>query len=211
MDVDRGSRPLRKENLSSPSAGAPKLGARFQEALAFASELHETQLRKGTETPYISHLLSVAALVLEDGGDEEEAIAALLHDAVEDQGGMKTLERIRARFGDRVAAIVEGCSDSLSTPRPPWRERKESYIEHVKTASPSVLRVSAADKLHNARSILTDYRRHGDAIWSRFKGGKDGTLWSYGELGKAFREAGGSPLADEFALVVDELTKEVGR
>ncbi|MBI3450579.1 MAG: HD domain-containing protein [Acidobacteria bacterium] len=197
--------------MSSPSARSPKLGARFQEALAFASELHETQLRKGTETPYLSHLLSVAALVLEDGGDEEEAIAALLHDAVEDQGGMKTLEEIRARFGERVGAIVEGCSDSVSTPKPPWRERKAKYIEHLKTASPSVLRVSAADKLHNARSILMDYRRHGDGIWSRFKGGKDGTLWNYGELVKAFREAGGSPLAEEFALVVAEIEKAVGR
>lgn len=144
------------------------LGPRFREALTYASELHECQPRKGTEIPYLAHLLSVAALVLEDGGDEDEAIAALLHDAVEDQGGKPTLDAIRSRFGERVAHIVEACSDTDTWPKPPWRERKERYIEYLEAACPGVLRVSLADKLHNARAIVLDYRQMGDPLWSKF-------------------------------------------
>jgi len=192
----------------SPSQPRPvKLGARFEEALQWATQLHSDQKRKGTETPYVSHLLSVASLVLEDGGDEDEAIAALLHDAVEDQGGLETREEILRRFGERVTMIVDGCTDSTVIPKPPWRERKESYIASVRRASPEVLRVSTADKLHNARSILMDYRRRGDAVWERFKGGKSGTLWYYRTLVEAFEQAGGSPMAKELDRVVSEIER----
>lgn len=184
------------------------LGDRFERALQHANRLHAAQTRKGTGIPYVSHLLSVAAIVLEDGGDEDEAIAALLHDAVEDQGGRPTLDEIRSVFGDRVAEIVEGCSDTDVVPKPPWRRRKELYIEHLRTARPEVLRVSAADKLHNARAILADFRRHGDALWPRFSGAREGTLWYYRTLIGAYREAGGGGfLVDELDRTVTELER----
>jgi (p)ppGpp synthase/HD superfamily hydrolase len=186
------------------------LGPRYLEAFAFAARLHQEQRRKGADIPYLSHLMSVSALVLEDGGDEDEAIAALLHDAVEDQGGPPTLEAIRARFGDRVARIVDGCTDSDTVPKPPWRARKERYLDHLRHAEADVRRVSAADKLHNARSILTDYRRIGDAVFGRFTAGKDETLWYYRSLVAAFQETGGGRLADELARVVDELESAAG-
>ncbi|MBD2297915.1 HD domain-containing protein [Nostoc sp. FACHB-190] len=135
----------------------PKLTSRFESALVYASRLHATQLRKGSNTPYISHLLSVAALVLEDGGDEDEAIAALLHDAIEDQGGEKTRAEIRQLFGDRVVNIVNGCTDAEVMPKPPWQQRKQAYIEKMRSASPEVRRVSQADKLHNIRSTIADW------------------------------------------------------
>jgi (p)ppGpp synthase/HD superfamily hydrolase len=135
---------------------SPLLTVRFESALIYANQLHTFQVRKGSGIPYISHLLSVAALVLEMGGDEDEAIAALLHDAVEDQGGAKTREVIRQKFGDRVVEIVDACSDSETIPKPPWRQRKEAYLEKIQTASAAVRRVSLADKLHNSRSTLKD-------------------------------------------------------
>jgi len=181
------------------------LSARFEEALPFAARLHRDQVRKGTGIPYVSHLLGVAGIVLEHGGTEDEAIAALLHDAVEDQGGAPTLETIRQRFGDAVAAIVAGCTDTDETPKPPWRKRKDEYVAHLASASPSVRLVSAADKLHNARTILADHRRHGDAVWSRFSGGKDGTLWYYRALVEAFRSHGATPLVEELDRVVSDL------
>ena len=187
----------------------PKLSPRFDEALHYATRLHSTQKRKGTEIPYIAHLLSVAALVLEDGGNEDEAIAALLHDAVEDQGGMATREEIRRRFGERVVHIVDGCTDAETIPKPPWRERKERYIEHVRHAPLEVRRVSIADKLHNARSILSDFRQDGGALWDRFKGGKEGTLWYYRMLVQAYREAGSSFMVKELDRVVSELERLV--
>ena len=162
------------------AANAPRvLTPRFVDALTFAAELHNEQMRKGTTVPYVSHLMSVCPLVLEDGGNETEAIAALLHNAVEDQGGAATREKIRERFGNEVTVIVDGCTDAETIPKPPWRERKERYIEHLRNAPPSVVRVSLADKLHNARSVLMDLRRYGAAVWDRFKGGKDGTMWYY--------------------------------
>lgn len=175
--------------------------------MVYAACLHAGQTRKRTDRPYIGHLLGVTALVLENGGDEDEAIAALLHDAVEDQGGVITLEAIRRRFGERVAKIVEGCTDSFTTPKPPWRERKEDYLEKLRKAPPDVRLVSAADKLNNAREILRDYRAEGDAVWARFNGGKDGTLWYYRELAAIFRSAGTSPLVDELSRVVAELDR----
>ena len=155
---------------------------RFDEALAYASRLHRDQRRKGTDIPYISHLMSVAALVLEHGGDEDQAIAALLHDAVEDQGGEPILEEIRLRYGDGVAKIVADCSDAWEEPKPPWRERKEAYLAKLPEKDAASLLVSLADKTHNARAILNDLRQIGDDIWDRFNGGKDGTIWYYEAL-----------------------------
>jgi (p)ppGpp synthase/HD superfamily hydrolase len=187
------------------------LGPRFEQALPYAAQLHRDQVRKGTGIPYVSHLLAVAGIVLEHGGSEDEAIAALLHDAVEDQGGAPTLQAIRLRFGETVAAIVEGCTDTDEMPKPPWRPRKEAYIAHVASASPSVRLVSAADKLHNARTILADYRRGGDAVWDRFSGGKAGTLWYYRTLVEAFRRHGLTPLVEELERVVGELEQLAGQ
>lgn len=176
---------------------------RFDEALAYASRLHRDQRRKGTSIPYISHLLSVAALVLEHGGNEDQAIAALLHDAVEDQGGPETLEAIRRRFGDTVAMIVADCTDAWEERKPEWRPRKEAYIAKLPGKDPSSLLVSLADKTHNARAILNDYRQLGDALWDRFNGGKDGTLWYYQTLATVFREALPCPLSAELTITVD--------
>lgn len=178
------------------------LSSRFEEALVFAAQLHAQQRRKGTSIPYIAHLLAVASLVLEYGGNEDEAIAALLHDAIEDQGGVFAREEIRRRFGNTVVAIVDGCTDAEVIPKPPWRERKESYIAGVPHSSASVRLVSAADKLHNARSILADYRLLGDDLWKRFAGGKQGTLWYYHALVDAYREAGSNALVEELARTV---------
>jgi (p)ppGpp synthase/HD superfamily hydrolase len=179
----------------------------FEVALGFAARLHSAQRRKGTDIPYVAHLLAVASLVLEHGGTEEEAIAALLHDAIEDQGGQATREVIARMFGEKVAAIVQGCSDTDVVPKPPWRARKEAYVAHVRRAPPSVRLVSAADKLHNARSILANYRELGDELWSRFNGGKEGTLWYYRALVGAYRASGESTLVDELERVVVELER----
>ena len=183
------------------------LSSRFQDALLLAAQLHADQMRKGTKIPYVAHLLIVAGSVLEHGGSEDEAIAALLHDAVEDQGGPPTYERIKAQFGQRVADIVQGCSDTDETPKPPWKERKVHYLEHLRSAPPSVRLVSAADKLHNARAILADYRDIGEEIWKRFNGGKEGTLWSYRALSDLFNSVGPARLAQELDRVVSELER----
>jgi (p)ppGpp synthase/HD superfamily hydrolase len=183
---------------------------RFEGALLYATRLHAHQTRKGSRVPYISHLLGVTALVLEDGGDEDQAIAALLHDAVEDQGGPATLEEIRSRFGEHVAAIVEGCTDAFTSPKPPWRQRKEAYLAHLRQAGPDVRRVSLADKLHNARTILVDLRRNGEGVWWRFNGGKTGTLWYYHSLVEVFRETDRSPMVAELVSVLAEIEKLSG-
>lgn len=164
-----------------------RLTDQYQEALNYAFELHRNQYRKGCGVPYISHLLAVSSLVLEHGGTETQAIAGLLHDAVEDQGGEPTLFAIIAKFGPEVGAIVAGCTDSTEEPKPPWKQRKQAYIAHLKDAPADVLLVSCCDKLHNARSILTDYQDIGEAVWSRFAGGKEGTLWYYNALVTAFK------------------------
>ncbi len=185
------------------------LSARFEEALIFATRLHANQIRKGTGVPYVAHLLAVASIALEHGANEDEAIAALLHDAVEDQGGAPTREAIRQRFGDRVVDIVDGCTDAEVIPKPPWRERKEKYIAHIYGAPPAVRLVSAADKLHNARTILADYRVLGESLWGRFRGGKEGTLWYYRSLVDAFYATGPTPLVEELALVVVDIERLV--
>jgi (p)ppGpp synthase/HD superfamily hydrolase len=181
------------------------LSERFTQALTYAHELHAKQVRKGSGVPYISHLLGVASIALEYGANEDEAIAALLHDAIEDQGGAATREEIRRRFGDNVTAIVDGCTDADTTPKPPWKERKQAYINHLPTASASVLLVSACDKLHNTRSILKDYRIMGEAVWERFQGGREGTLWYYRALVDAFALTGVTPVVEELSRVVSEL------
>lgn len=183
------------------------LSNRFSEALIYATELHATQVRKGSGVPYIAHLLGTASIALEYGASEDEAIAALLHDAIEDCGGLPIREAIRTRFGDNVTAIVDGCTDSDTTPKPPWRQRKEAYIAHILTASGSVRLVSAADKLYNARSIVKDYRQLGDRVWERFQGKKDGTLWYYNSLVAAFRKAELTPIVEELDRTVLELDK----
>jgi (p)ppGpp synthase/HD superfamily hydrolase len=174
-----------------------QLTLRFSEAFAYAAELHAAQKRKLSGSPYVSHLLRVTGIVLEHGADEDEAIAALLHDAVEDQGGVKTLEAIRRRFGPRVAEIVAACSDTDQFPKPPWRERKESYLAHLRDASASVRLVSAADKLDNVRSLSADFYTLGDALWQHFNGGRDGTLWYYRSVVDILKAAQPSPLVNE--------------
>lgn len=182
-----------------------KLSPRFSEALVFATELHADQRRKGSGVPYIAHLLGVASIALEYGANEDEAIAALLHDAVEDQGGMKTREEIRRRFGDTVTAIVDGCTEAQGKPKPPWHERKKAYIDRIANASPAVRLVSAADKLHNASSILRDYHLFGDRVWECFAGAREGTLWYYRSLVAAFRQAESTPIVEELGRVVAQL------
>lgn len=172
--------------MSTPD---PVLGDRFTAAVATAVELHGEQSRKGGQIPYVSHLLAVAGLVLEDGGDEDEAIAALLHDAAEDAGGRETLEAIRGHFGDRVALIVAACSDSMpgtGETKEPWEERKAAYLEELAGADASVLRVSLADKLHNGRTLLADLARDGAGVWGRFNAPPDRQAWYYGELLRVF-------------------------
>lgn len=182
-----------------------QLTKRFEDALVYATELHSGQNRKRSQVPYIAHLLGVTSLVLEDGGDEDESIAALLHDAVEDQGGLKTLEAIRERYGEHVATIVSACTDSFTEPKPPWRERKESYIKILRQAGPSVQRVSLADKVYNARSTLRDLRREGQSAWSKFKQGKEGALWYYQAIIEALDARSTSYLLTELKEIVAEL------
>ncbi len=185
------------------------LSHRFTEALVYATELHAHQIRKGSNIPYISHLLGVASIALEYGADEDEAIAALLHDAIEDQGRQTVRAEIRLKFGDRVTEIVDSCTDTDTTPKPPWKERKKAYINRITNASASVRLVSAADQLHNIRSILKDYRLQGDLLWDLFKGGKQGTLWYYRSLVTAFREADSTPIVIELDSLVTELERLV--
>ncbi len=181
---------------------------KFEDALVYAARLHRDQTRKGTGVPYVTHLLAVAATVGENGGTEDEVIAALLHDAPEDAGGEERLAEIRGRFGGTVADIVAGCTDTYEDPKPPWRERKEAFLEHLAGAPPSVRLVSAADKLHNAGSVLADYRAVGEDLWARFNGGRDGTLWYYRAVADAL--AGDGPVADELGRVVTELERAAG-
>ena len=182
-------------------------GEQFGEALSYAAQVHRDQRRKGTQVPYVTHLLAVAAIVGENGGTEEEVVAALLHDAPEDQGGEDRLQDIRDRFGDEVAGIVAGNTDTFEDPKPPWRERKERYVARIAHEPESVRLVSAADKLHNARSILAGLRSVGDELWQRFNGGRDGTLWYYRALVEAFETAGSNPVVEELDRVVAEMER----
>lgn len=195
------------------------LSLRFTSALGLAAELHLYQKRKGTDIPYVAHLLAVTSLVLENGATEDEAIAALLHDALEDQGhhftgGADALRTyISDRFGAHVLDIVTGCTDAEVQPKPPWKERKTAYVNHLAAANASVLLVSCADKVHNARAILLDYREIGDALWARFSGGKEGVLWYYRALSDTFAQNPASPplLRAELERIVTEIEQAAAK
>jgi len=191
-----------------PRRGVPLLGRRFERALLFAVRKHAGQTRKKTDVPYIAHLIAVAGLVLEAGGDEDLAIAALLHDVVEDCGGAPMLREVQRRFGKRVAHVVDGCTDAYTEPKPPWYERKGKYLERLKGEDEEVRLVSAADKLHNARTILNDYREQGESVWERFRGKRDGTLWYYRALAHEFGRTQSNRLVRELERVVRELELE---
>lgn len=192
----------------------PALTERFLAAVALAQEIHGRQRRTGTEIPYMAHLLVVTGLVIEDGGDEDQAIAALLHDSVEDGGGRPLLERIGREFGPRVAAIVEACSDTVDLdPDEAWIERKRRYLDHLATIDDdAILRVSLADKVHNARSLVRDYREEGQALWARFtqKSARE-QLWYYGGLLEYFDQHRRGPLTEDFRHAVGELAWLVAR
>jgi (p)ppGpp synthase/HD superfamily hydrolase len=184
---------------------------RLVEAFQYAAELHKDQLRKGTSIPYISHLMAVAGIVLEHGGDEDQVIAALLHDAIEDHPENDlTRKEIQEGFGDRVLALVEDCTDSNTNPKPPWRKRKEDYLKRLLKAPREAKLISLADKVHNARAIVSDFLQIGDEIWKRFKGSKDGTLWYYRSLAEIFTQEHPGPLAEELERVVGEMERMAG-
>jgi GTP pyrophosphokinase len=211
----RSWEPCLQRSVTEPYTDTPILTLeRFDAAIRFAVEHHRRQLRKGTEIPYVAHILAVTSLVLEMGGDEDEAIGALLHDVVEDGGGPAALNHIRGAYGARVADIVEANTDTDEVPKPPWRERKERYIAGVADKSSAALRVSLADKLHNARAILLDYRTHGEEVWARFKAGEGAAVrWYYRSLSEAFEERRDAlgpaavPALEELRRVVDELER----
>jgi len=182
-----------------------RLSPQFEKALTYVTKIHGGQMRKKTKIPYIAHLLGVAAIAMEYGANETETIAALLHDAVEDCGGAKRLRDIEQKFGKKVAKIVEGCTDTDETPKPPWLERKKTYVSHVRHAPIPTKLVSASDKLHNVRAILMDYRKEGEKLWSRFNGGKQGALWYYRALVKAFSGKRIRPLLQELDRTVTQL------
>jgi (p)ppGpp synthase/HD superfamily hydrolase len=184
------------------------LSQRFDDALAFASNLHRQQTRKGTNVPYISHLIAVSALVLENSGDEDQAIGGLLHDAAEDQGGQATLDVIAGRFGSSVAQIVSDCTDSWEQPKPEWRQRKEAYLASLANKDPRSLLVSLADKTHNAGSIVTDLNYVGAEVWERFAGKRTGTLWYYRALAEIFDQAMQGPLANQLMAHVEAMTAQ---
>lgn len=176
-EVGHGGRvrthPTHSESATDPAA---HLGRRFRKGLTFAAQLHAHQARKVTGAPYISHLVAVAIIALEHGGSKDEVVAALLHDAVENQGSLPTLKKIRRRFGDKVAQIVEGCT-APRVPGAAWRQRRAAYLARLRKALGSMLLVSAADKLANARAILNEYRALGDFLWAQFNGTMPEILW----------------------------------
>lgn len=192
------------------------LSDRFDDALALAHRVHRRQARKGTQVPYIAHVMGVASLVLEYGGTETEAIAALLHDALEDApldfGAHRVREIITVRLGLDVLAIVEHCTDTTQQPKPPWRERKQRYIESAEHASVAAMKVSAADKLHNVRSLIRDYRREGDALWARFnpEAGRSGTLGYYRALTAIYLRRMPGPLSEDLNRALEELEALAG-
>ena len=191
-------------SATPPPDSAVPLWDRLSQAAAYALRVHARQQRKGAGTPYIGHLLAVAAIVLEAGGDEEQAMAGLLHDAIEDVGPEQEAE-ITRRFGPRVAGIVRACTDADTTPKPPWRARKQAYLDHLRAAPPDVLLVSCADKLHNARAIVSDLRTHGPVVFDRFKPGRDGTLWYYRSVADSFATLLPGALSRDLGLAVTEM------
>lgn len=196
--------------MSRAPVKPPDLGHRLQKAFRYAADQHAGQTRKQTAVPYLSHLMAVASLVLEGGGDEDMAIAALLHDVVEDCGGMPRLREVRKMFGARVAKIVEGCTDSFVDPKLPWIVRKKEYLKRLRHEDAETRLVSASDKLHNVRTVIADYRQDGESIWKRFSGGRDGTLWYYRALCDEFQRSKANRISRELAIVVRELEKAAG-
>jgi len=186
------------------------LTPRFSDAFSYALRAHAGQTKKGTAIPYIAHLMDVTALVLMHGGNEDEAVGALLHDAAEDAGGRPRLDDIRQRFGDAVADIVEDCSDTLETPKPPWLQRKTAYIEHLPQVSASTRLVSAADKTANVRTIVADFKSIGGKVFERFAGRTHGTLWYYRTLADIFLRLGPVALARQLDDTVRELQRLTG-
>lgn len=183
---------------------------RLTKAFDLARTLHAAQTRKATSVPYITHLLAVAASVGEYGGDEDQVVAALLHDAVEDQGGAPILARIREQFGSHVADMVEGCTDTDQQPKPPWRARKEAHVAKVRTAPPELRIIIAADKLHNVTSMARDCEAHGIATLDRFNGGRDGTLWYYRAMLAALRDGWEHSILRELDHAVTRLHTAAG-
>jgi (p)ppGpp synthase/HD superfamily hydrolase len=197
-------------HMSSVERSGKTFSKKFAVALSYAARAHARQFRKRTGRPYIGHLLGVTSIVIEYDGDEEMAVAALLHDAVEDQGGMPRLREIHRKFGRRVAHIVDGCTDSYTQPKLPWMERKHAYVVRVGSESAEVRLVCAADKLANVRETLHDVRTQGQSVFERFAGKKEGTLWYYRELVRVLRNAGNSPLVEELDRAVSELETQSG-
>ena len=185
---------------------------RFLDAIKIALSLHRDQVRKGSDVPYVSHLLRVTGMVLEYGADEDTAIAAMLHDAVEDQGGLPTAQLIRERFGERVGRFVLGCSDSVTEsghPKRPWRERKEKMIAAIKDLAPETRLIITCDKLDNLRSMINAYRTAGEGFWKRFSGGREGTLWYYHSMIETLRNVGGCPLLEELGNTLARLEHKI--
>jgi Guanosine polyphosphate pyrophosphohydrolases/synthetases len=190
----------------------PQMTERFVEAVKLAAYLHRTQTRKGGDVPYISHLLRVAGLVLEFDADEDTAIAAMLHDAVEDQGGLETASQVREHFGQRVEQLVMACSDSVTAvgqPKRPWRERKETMIARLGDLAPEARLIIGCDKLDNLRCTLSGYHKIGAKLWERFSGGRDGTLWYYRSMIDALYKAGNCPVFDELNDTFNRLERLV--
>jgi (p)ppGpp synthase/HD superfamily hydrolase len=188
------------------------LSEKFIQAVSIANVFHKGHVRKGTQIPYISHLMAVASLVMEGGGSEDEIIAALLHDAVEDCGGEPILDEIKKHFGQNVASIVDDLTETYENPKPPWKGRKEAYISHIKEANPSVRLVSCADKLHNVRCILSDYRQEGETLWNRFSASKEETLWFYQSMANVLCASGrGLKIYADLDSAVKELGKIIKR
>ncbi|MDD5629399.1 MAG: HD domain-containing protein [Elusimicrobia bacterium] len=194
----------------NPGSLPKELSERFDAALLMASRLHHRKPRKGTDIPYLLHILGVVGAAKAYGATEDEAIAALLHDAIEDQGGPPAEAEVREHFGANVAAIVRGCTDTDSARQPDWRARKESFVARLRTASPSVRLIQACDKLQTARAVLADWRVFGETVWARCNGGKDGTLWYYRAVVGALGQAGGGPLVEELDRAVSELESLTG-
>ena len=197
--------PAAKAKSSAKQAKKVKLGPRFLRAFEFAAEKHSGQVRKASTIPYIAHLIGVASLVLEAGGDEDLAIAALLHDVVEDCGGAPMLKEVRRRFGQRVAKIVDGCTDADTYPKPPWRERKEKYIRHLPQRR---CRYAAGFRRRQTQQYPLDPQRLscvGESVWSRFNGGREGTLWYYRTLRDVFLLRKPNRITRDFDLAVKEL------
>lgn len=203
------SRNGEREIQAKVETDEPKLGERFAEAFAYANRMHAGQHRKQSDTPYISHLMAVCGMVLENGGDEDLAVAALLHDVVEDCGGLPVLAEVREKFGERVARIVEECTDNLGE-RLRWKDRKQRYLDHLRAADADIRLVMAADKLHNVRTIVQAYREVGERVWERFTGGREGSLWYYRELADDLGQDE-TPLTQELERVVRQLETMAGK